>query len=136
MLDAQGITKPYLANSPELDDIASAVPRHSEHCMFYAKALSKRTTTLEQYPDHLHPNPTTMASEVREPEVYWTKPNEHCPNSKLPVLVYRNVLPDDLNEASVRSAFEKNEWQHGGTFKHYPTAHFHSNVHECYAAIR
>ena len=24
----------------------------------------------------------------------------------------------------------------GGTFKHYPKAHFHSNTHECYAALR
>lgn len=77
-----------------------------------------------------------MATELRQPETYWTKPNQHCPNSKLPVLVYRNVLPDDLTEDSVRSALEKNDWKHGGTFKHYPSAHYHENTHEAYVAIR
>jgi uncharacterized protein YjlB len=33
-------------------------------------------------------------------------------------------------------AIGKHGWFHGGTFKHYPAAHFHSNTHECYAAIR
>jgi uncharacterized protein YjlB len=52
------------------------------------------------------------------------------------VLVYRSVLPDDLTEDSARKLVESNNWYHGGTFKHYPTAHFHSNTHECYAALR
>ncbi|KAK3710700.1 hypothetical protein LTR37_010119 [Vermiconidia calcicola] len=77
-----------------------------------------------------------MASNAQQPEVYWTKPNAHCPNSKLPVLVYRNVLPSDLSEESVSKAIAANHWVKGGVFKHYPTAHFHSNVHECYAALR
>lgn len=60
----------------------------------------------------------------------------HCPNSSLPVLVYRNVLPEDHTEESVRKAIEANDWMDGGTFRHFPKAHFHSNTHECYAAIR
>lgn len=50
--------------------------------------------------------------------------------------MYRNVLPADLSEATVSATLATNSWIHGGTFKHYPTAHFHSNTHECYAAIR
>jgi uncharacterized protein YjlB len=50
--------------------------------------------------------------------------------------VYRNVLPDDLTEDSAQKLVEANNWYKGGTFKHYPTAHFHSNTHECYAALR
>ena len=69
-------------------------------------------------------------------QVYWTKPTQYCPNSKLPVLVYRNVLPEDLTEDTIRQFIESNNWVEGGTFKHYPTAHFHSNTHECYAALR
>ena len=69
-------------------------------------------------------------------QVYWTVPNEHCPNSKLPVLVYRNVLPEDLSEDTVKDLVESNNWLHGGTFKHYGNAHFHSNTHECYAALK
>jgi uncharacterized protein YjlB len=69
-------------------------------------------------------------------QVYWTQPTAHCPNSKLPILVYRNVLPGDLTEDSAQKLVEANNWYKGGTFKHYPTAHFHSNTHECYAALR
>ena len=52
------------------------------------------------------------------------------------MLVYRSVLPENLTEDSARELVESNNWYHGGTFKHYPTAHFHSNTHECYAALR
>lgn len=89
----------------------------------------------------------------QQPEVFYCKPNAHCPNSPLPVLVYRNVLPSTrpLTEEAVRAAIEPNHWKHGGTFKHFGNAHFHSvnltpapkreltdqgqNTHECYAAI-
>jgi uncharacterized protein YjlB len=69
-------------------------------------------------------------------KIYWTVPNQHCPNSKLPVLVYRDVLPSDLSEDSVRDFVEANNWIYGGTFKHYGNAHYHSNTHECYAALK
>ena len=69
-------------------------------------------------------------------QIYWTKPTVYCPNSKLPVLVYRNVLPEDLTAESARQLVEANNWDYGGTFKHYPTPHFHSNTHECYAALK
>ncbi|KAF2169951.1 hypothetical protein M409DRAFT_64362 [Zasmidium cellare ATCC 36951] len=75
-------------------------------------------------------------SSPSDPELYWTKPTPHSPNSKLPVLVYRNVLPGDHSVESTSKAFEDNQWSKGGVFKHVPIAHFHSNTHECYAAIR
>ncbi|PIB02897.1 hypothetical protein CB0940_12006 [Cercospora beticola] len=71
-----------------------------------------------------------------EPELYWTQPTQHCPNSKFPVLVYRNVLPEDLSIEAVEKALGRNQWRKGGVFKHYPTAHFHSNTHEAYAAVK
>ncbi|KAK4542830.1 hypothetical protein LTR36_006206 [Oleoguttula mirabilis] len=73
---------------------------------------------------------------VRQPEVHWTKPTPHVPNSARPFLVYRNVLPEDLTLESATEALEANNWMKGGVFSHYPTAHFHSNTPECYAAIR
>lgn len=76
-----------------------------------------------------------MASTIPQPELSWTKPTSQCPNSKLPVLVYRNVLPADHTIQSTEQAFLLNHWIKGGVFKHYPTAHFHSNTRECYAAI-
>ena len=45
-------------------------------------------------------NPITMSSNIPEPELYYTTPNLHCPNSRLPVLVYRQVLPADRSEPS------------------------------------
>jgi uncharacterized protein YjlB len=77
-----------------------------------------------------------MSASSQQPELYWAKPTPHCPNSKLPILVYRNVLPEDLGIESTTKAFEANDWVRGGVFKHYPAAHFHSNTHECYAAIK
>ena len=74
-------------------------------------------------------------TDLRQPEIYWTSPTAHVPNSKLPVLVYRNVLPADLSVETVTKALETNHWMKGGVFGHYPAHHYHSNTHECYAAI-
>jgi len=77
-----------------------------------------------------------MASKnAQQPEVYWTKPTPHVPNSSLPILVYRGVLPADLSVDSATQTLEANNWMKGGVFKHFPTAHYHSNTSECYAAI-
>jgi len=61
------------------------------------------------------------------------KPTSHVPNSSLPVLVYRQVLPTPLSEANAAEYLESNDWSHGGTFKHFPQHHFHTVTHECYA---
>lgn len=70
------------------------------------------------------------------PEVYFLKPTSHVPNSFLPVLIYRHVLPEPLSEATAIEYFEKNQWSHGGTFKHFPQHHFHTVTHECYAIFK
>lgn len=36
----------------------------------------------------------------------------------------------------MQQKIEANKWLKGGTFKHYPTHHFHSVTHECYAAFK
>lgn len=64
------------------------------------------------------------------------RPTKHVPNSPLPVLVYRSVLSPPYSEQSAVEALERNEWVHGGTFKHYPSHHFHSITHECYAVYK
>jgi len=75
-------------------------------------------------------------SDAQQPEVYWTTPTKHVPNSKLPVLVYRAVLPPNPTVESTTQALEPNNWVKGGVFHHFPTHHYHSNTHECYAAIK
>lgn len=69
------------------------------------------------------------------PETYNLTPTPHVPNSALPVLVYRAVLPLPHSQNSAKDALEKNDWIKGGVFKHYPTHHFHSVTHECYAVF-
>ena len=79
---------------------------------------------------------TTTTTTNGWPEAYFIKPTDHVPNSIFPVLIYRSALPIPHSEEKVKQALERNEWFHGGTFKHFPTHHFHSVTHECYAVIR
>ena len=71
-----------------------------------------------------------------DPETYYLRPTQFVPNSKLPVLLYRGVLGDSPSPESIRSLIEPNKWIRGGQWKTYPTAHFHSVSHECYAIFR
>jgi uncharacterized protein YjlB len=72
------------------------------------------------------------------PESYVIPPTPHVPNSHLPVLVYRNALPDTSPDG-ILSLIEPNKWIKGGQWKgsltSIGTPHFHSNTHECYAVI-
>ncbi|KAF2813066.1 uncharacterized protein BDZ99DRAFT_381699 [Mytilinidion resinicola] len=70
------------------------------------------------------------------PEVYRLSPTPHVPNSVLPVLLYRSVLPPNPTADSTRRALEKNLWMQGGVFKTYTAHHFHSVTHECYAVFK
>lgn len=70
------------------------------------------------------------------PEQYRFSPTPHVPNSPLPVLVYRSVLPAYPTAGSTTEAIEKNLWLRGGVFKTFRTHHFHSVTHECYAVFR
>jgi len=73
--------------------------------------------TLSPPEQHLAPSPTT-----------------HVPNSRLPVLVYRSAISSPT-PASIQAAIEPNNWLKGGTWKHFPNAHFHSVTHELYVVF-
>src|SRR5436190_19961128 len=77
--------------------------------------------------------PAPMSS---APETYYLRPTRFVPNSTLPVLLYRGVLGDSPTPESIRSLIEPNQWIRGGQWKTYPTVHFHSVTHECYAVFR
>ncbi|PSN75531.1 hypothetical protein BS50DRAFT_568165 [Corynespora cassiicola Philippines] len=68
------------------------------------------------------------------PELLHIPPTPHIPNSSLPVLVYRQALATFPYDA-ILSLLQQNGWKKGGQWKTYKTAHFHSNVHECYVVI-
>ena len=71
-----------------------------------------------------------------EPETYYLQPTRYVPNSNLPVVLYRGVLGTTPTPESIRSLIEPNKWIRGGQWKTYPTAHFHSVSHECYAVFQ
>ncbi|VUC29918.1 unnamed protein product [Clonostachys rosea] len=67
-----------------------------------------------------------------QPTAFFFHPTKYVPNSKLPVLLYRNALPFPLEEDIVKEFLESNHWIHGGTWNAVPRHHFHPNTHECY----
>ncbi|WPG98621.1 Hypothetical protein R9X50_00141400 [Acrodontium crateriforme] len=69
------------------------------------------------------------------PEVYWTPPSVYAPNSLLPVLVYRNVVPADQGQDAIQKLIEANHWEKRGVWGHIAHAHYHSLTAECYAPI-
>jgi hypothetical protein len=50
-----------------------------------------------------------MAANI--PEQYYIPTTPHCPNSELPVLVYRNILPSPPDEPTVSEFLQKHEWE-------------------------
>ncbi|KAF2197050.1 hypothetical protein GQ43DRAFT_340286, partial [Delitschia confertaspora ATCC 74209] len=65
-----------------------------------------------------------------EPEQYFLSPTPHVPNSSLPFLVYRGETTRDM-----KRHIEANKWMKGGQWKTYKIPNFHTNTHECYAAL-
>lgn len=75
-----------------------------------------------------------MATPV-QPETYHLSPTLHAPNSRLPILIYRSVLPASPDEDSVTEFLTSNKWRKLGTWGHITYRHFHPNVHECYGVF-
>lgn len=72
-----------------------------------------------------------------DPESYFiNKPTVHVPNSPLPVLVYRTIVPPPVTAESISSLIEAHSWLQGGIFKTYTAHHYHSVTHECYAVFK
>ncbi|KAL4762859.1 cupin domain-containing protein [Aspergillus foveolatus] len=69
-------------------------------------------------------------------DTYFLLPTPYAPNSQLPVLHYRNVLPSPLSEETVTRFLTANQWEKRGTWGHIPVRHFHPNSHECYGIFR
>lgn len=66
-----------------------------------------------------------------KPETFWSKPNGMLPNSRFPLLVYRNGIDGGGEDAVIdrfRSHGWLNNWRYPGIYT-YP--HFHSTTHEC-----
>ncbi|KAJ4252761.1 hypothetical protein NW762_010667 [Fusarium torreyae] len=53
---------------------------------------------------------TRTQSEIAPPEQYVLPATKYCPNSKMPVLVYRNVLPSPRTPETAQAWVEKHGW--------------------------
>lgn len=45
------------------------------------------------------------------PDRFFLQPTKHSPNSPLPILLYRKVLPEPYSEESTTKFLEKNDWE-------------------------
>ncbi|KAF2123429.1 hypothetical protein P153DRAFT_391522 [Dothidotthia symphoricarpi CBS 119687] len=70
------------------------------------------------------------------PEQYTLPKTTNVPNSILPALIYRNVLPASINSELAKQFCENNDWEKRGEWGEIKIPHFHPNTHECYAIIR
>ena len=63
------------------------------------------------------------------------KPNKNFPNSKLPLLIYKNacLLGKQQKKAAqaLQKIFDKNNWKNTWSNGIYSFHHYHSNTHEC-----
>lgn len=68
-------------------------------------------------------------------EAYRLAGDGRFPNSALPVLVYRGVVPDDAD--AVENILLRNGWKPSwrASIGFYPFDHFHSNAHELVAIV-
>ncbi|KAL4969942.1 cupin domain-containing protein [Aspergillus stella-maris] len=69
-------------------------------------------------------------------QTYFLGPTPHAPNSGLPIIHYRGVLPEPLTEESVTEFLTRDRWEKRGTWGHIPIRHFHPNSHECYGIFQ
>lgn len=69
------------------------------------------------------------------PEQYMIPPNKYAPNSRLPILLYRDILPLPLSEEKTTIFLEANDWEKRGVWGHISVRHFHPNTHECYGPV-
>ncbi|KAJ5539349.1 hypothetical protein N7513_007681 [Penicillium frequentans] len=73
------------------------------------------------------------------PETLKIPPTAYSPNSKFPVLAYRNALTDITLESAL-AAFEQSEWKKGGHWKIgkeklAATPHYHAATHEAHTVL-
>jgi uncharacterized protein YjlB len=70
------------------------------------------------------------------PETLLLAPGETMPNSPLPVLIYRGVVPANADAADFERMFEAAGW--GGMWRDgiFDYDHFHSNAHEVLGMAR
>lgn len=71
---------------------------------------------------------------MNEPQTFIFADDGAIPNSRLPMLVYRQAVPPD--PAAIEVLFTANHWPAAWRNGVHPFQHFHSNVHEALGVAR
>lgn len=71
---------------------------------------------------------------MSEPETFTFADDGAIPNSRLPLLVYRNAIPADAD--AIEARFAQNRWPPAWRDGVFPFHHFHSNAHEVLGVAR
>jgi uncharacterized protein YjlB len=74
----------------------------------------------------------------RQPQLYFLKDDGVYPNSKLPVVLYKEVLklPRFFAARTVRKLFQTNKWTNNWRNGIYTYHHYHSITHEAMAVVK
>jgi uncharacterized protein YjlB len=74
--------------------------------------------------------PHAMATAKINPEKLYFNDDGKIPNSKLPLLVYRNAFSGASDASKVKKLFAANNWTNSWDNGIYPYHHYHSTSHE------
>jgi uncharacterized protein YjlB len=77
-----------------------------------------------------------MSLDNKQPEVLSFKDDGRIPNSRLPLLVYRDVLPAGIKADDVKKQFAQNHWTNAWDNGIYSFHHYHSTSHEVLGIYR
>src|SRR6266849_5006542 len=77
-------------------------------------------------------HPKAIPMQQAEPEVYYFKDDGKIPNSKYPVLIYRNAFTARGDEGAswLEQTFAAHNWTNSWRNGIYPFHHYHSTSHE------
>ena len=79
--------------------------------MFNFLIISSQFYRFNDASNEVKKTTSTMAeSDISPPEQYVLPPTDHCPNNKLPLLVYRNVLPPQRTAEEIQTWIETHGW--------------------------
>ncbi|HBI09061.1 MAG TPA: cupin [Franconibacter pulveris] len=64
--------------------------------------------------------------------LYLSQPSGGVPNNPLPLLLYRQVMPEDARDSAAwfEAVFDKNDWPPRWRYPVFTYTHFHTNTHE------
>jgi uncharacterized protein YjlB len=77
-----------------------------------------------------------MAPSTKQPEVFYFEDDGRIPNSRLPLLLYRDALSVGINARTLQKQFAENNWTNSWDNGVYSYHHYHSTSHEVLGIYR